>query len=77
MCPSSGADDCMMFSSRVGMCCNNAWRYSDMSLCEWVVCGYEGFLVVVSLLYVGIVCFVIRLKCIPVAAGTLSSPVGR
>ena len=48
-----------------------------MSLCEWVVCGYEGFLVVVSLLYVGIVRFVIRLKYIPVAAGRLSSPVGR
>ena len=41
------------------------------------MCGYEGFLVVVSLLYVGIVRFVIRLKYIPVAAGRLSSPVGR
>ena len=35
------------------------------------------FLVLVSLLYVGIVRFVIRLKYIPVAAGRLSSPVDR
>ena len=35
------------------------------------------FLVLVSLFYVGIVRFVIRLKYIPVAAGRLSSPVGR
>ena len=59
------------------MCCNNMWCYTDMSHCEWAVCGYEGFLVLVSLLYVGIVRFVIRLKYIPVAAGRLSSPVGR
>ena len=31
----------------------------------------------VSLLYVGIVQFVIRLKYIPMVAGRLSSPVGR
>ena len=37
MCQSSGADDCAMLSPRVGMCCNNAWCYSDMSLCEWAV----------------------------------------
>ena len=35
------------------------------------------FLVLISLLYVGLVRFVIRLKYIPVAAGRLSSPVGR
>ena len=46
------------------------WFYIDMSHCEWAVCGYEVFLVVVSLLYIGIVRFVIRLKCIPVAAAT-------
>jgi len=33
--------------------------------------------VLVSLLYVGLVRFVIRLMYIPVAAGMLSSPVGR
>ena len=48
-----------------------------MSHCEWAVCGYEGFLVLVSLLYVGIVRFIIKLKYIPVAPGRLSSPVGR
>ena len=53
------------------------WCYIDMSHCEWAVCGYEGFLVLVSLLYVGLVRFVIRLKYIPVAAGRLSSPIGR
>ena len=53
------------------------WCYTDMSHCEWAVCGYEGFMVLVSLLYVGIVRFVIRLKYIPVVAGRLSSPVGR
>ena len=57
------------------MCCNNAWCYTDMSHCEWAVCGCEGFLVV-SLLYVGVVRFVIRLKYIPVAARRLPSPVG-
>ena len=41
-----------------------------MSHCEWAVCGYEGFLVLVSLLYVGLVLFVIRLKYIAVAAAT-------
>ena len=51
--------------------------FIDMSHCEWSVCGYEGFLVLVSLLDVGIVRFVIRLKYIPVAAGRWSSPVGR
>ena len=35
------------------------------------------FLVLVSLLNVGLVRFVIRLKCIPVATVRLSSPVGR
>jgi len=70
MCPSSGNDDCVMLWSHVGMCCNNTWCYTDMSHCECVVCGCEGFLVVVSLLYVGIVRFVIRLKYIPVAAAT-------
>ena len=25
------------------MCCNNMWCYTDMSYCEWAVCGYEGF----------------------------------
>ena len=24
------------------LCCNNAWFYSDMSLCEWAVFGYVG-----------------------------------
>jgi len=37
------------------MCCNKTWCYTDMSHCEWAVCGYEGFLVLVSLLYVGTV----------------------
>ena len=37
----------------------------------------RGFLVLVSLLYVGIVRFVIRLNYITVAVGSLSSPVGR
>jgi len=46
------------------------WCYIDMPHCEWAVCGYEGFLVLVSLLYVGLVRFVIRLKYIPVATGT-------
>ena len=59
------------------MCCNNMWSYIDMSHCEWAVCGYEGFLVLFSLLYVGLVRFIIRLKYIPVAAGRWSSPVGR
>ena len=44
------------------------WCYIDMSHCEWVVCGYEGFLVVFSLLYVGLFRFVIRINYIPVAA---------
>ena len=61
----------------VGMCCNNMWFYIYMSHCEWAVCGYEGFLVLFSLLYVGLVRFIIRLKYIPVAAGRWSSPVGR
>ena len=34
------------------MCCNNMWFYIDMSHFEWAVCGYEGFLVLVSLLYI-------------------------
>jgi hypothetical protein len=38
MCPSSGADACVVLSPRVGMCCNNEWCYSDMSICEWAVC---------------------------------------
>jgi len=25
------------------MCCNNMWFYTDMSHCEWAVCGYEIF----------------------------------
>ena len=29
------------------MCCNNMWCYTDMSHCEWAVCGYEGFFGVV------------------------------
>ena len=52
------------------MCCNNMWCYIHMSHCEWAVCGYEGFLVLVSLFYVGLVRFVIRLKYIPVSAAT-------
>ena len=36
--------------------------YIDMSHCEWAVCGYEGFFVLLSLLYVGVVRFVIRLN---------------
>jgi len=55
------------------MCCNNMWCYIDMSHCEWAVCGYEGFLVLVSLLYVDLVRFVIRLKYVPVAAGRLTT----
>ena len=58
------------------MCCNNTWCYIDMSYCEWAVCGYEGFSVF-SLLYVGLVRFIIGLKYIPVVAGRWSSPVGR
>jgi len=27
MCPSSGADNCVMLSPLVGMCCNSAWCY--------------------------------------------------
>ena len=53
------------------------WCYIDMSHCEWAVFGYEGFLVLFSLLYVGLVRFIIRLKYIPVAAGRWSSPVGK
>ena len=53
------------------------WFYIDMSHCEWAVCGYEDFLVLFSLLYVGLVWFTIRLKYITVAAGRWSSPVGR
>jgi hypothetical protein len=49
------------------------WCYTGMSRCEFAVCGYEGVLMLVSLFYVGIVLFVIRLKYIPVAAGRLSS----
>ena len=41
------------------------WFYIDMSHCEWAVCGYEGFLVLLTLLYVGLVRFVIRLKYMP------------
>ena len=37
---------------------------------KWAVCGYEGFLVLVSLLYVGLVQFINRLKYIPVAVAT-------
>ena len=48
-----------------------------MSHCEWAVCGYEGYLVLFSLLYVGLVQFIIGLKCISMAAGRWSSPVGR
>ena len=43
MYPSSGADDCVMLQPCVGMCFNNAWCYTDMSHCEWDVCGCEGF----------------------------------
>ena len=57
------------------MCCNNMWCYIDMSHCEWAVCGYEGFLVLFSLLYVGLVRFIIRLKCIPVAAAHTNMPI--
>ena len=53
------------------------WFYRDISHCEWAVCGYEGILVLFSLLYVGLVRFIIRLKYITVAAGRWSSPVGR
>jgi len=49
------------------MCCNNMWFYIDMFHSEWAVCGYEGFSVLFSLLYVGLVRFVIRLKYIPVS----------
>ena len=59
------------------MCCNNMWYYIDMPHCEWAVCGYEGYLVLFSLFYVGLVRFIIRLKYIPVAAGRWSGPVGR
>jgi hypothetical protein len=59
------------------MCCNNMWCYIDMSHCELAVCGYEGYLVLFSLFYVGLVWFIIRLKYIHVAAGRWSSPVGR
>ena len=58
-----------MLQPCAGMCCNNMWFYIDMFHCEWAVCGYEGFSVLFSLLYVGLVWFVIRLKYIPVAAG--------
>ena len=44
------------------MCCNNMWCYTDMSHCEWAVCGFEGFLVMVSLLYVGIVWFKVHTR---------------
>jgi hypothetical protein len=44
------------------MCCNNMWFYIYMSHCEWAVCGYEGFLVLFSLLYIGLVRFIIRVK---------------
>ena len=53
------------------------WFYIDMFHCEWAVCGYEGFSVLFSLLYVGLVRFIIRLKYIPVAAASWSSPVDR
>jgi hypothetical protein len=43
MCPSSGADDCVMLSPLIVMCCNSAWCYTDMSHCEWAVCGYGGY----------------------------------
>jgi hypothetical protein len=43
------------------------WCNIDMSHCEWAVYGYEGYLVLFSLLYVGLVRFIIRLKYIPVA----------
>jgi len=43
MCPSSGADDCVMLYPRVDMCCSSMWCYTDMSHWEWAVCGYEGF----------------------------------
>ena len=49
------------------------WCYTDMSHCEWFVCGCECSLVLVSLLYVGTVRFVIGLNYIPVAAGRLSN----
>ena len=48
------------------------WFYIDMFHCEWAVCGYESFLVLFSLLYVGLVRFIIRLKYISVAAGRWS-----
>ena len=60
------------------MCCNNMWFYIDMSHCEWAVCvDMRVFLVLFTLLYVGLVRFIIRLKYIPVAAGRWASPVGR
>jgi len=52
------------------------WCYMDKSHCEWAVCGYEGFLALVSLLYVGLVRFVNRLKYIPGAAATGMYPLG-
>ena len=53
------------------------WFYTDMFHCEWAVCGYEGVSVLFSLLYVGLVRFIIKLKYIPVAAVRWSSPDGR
>ena len=59
------------------MCCNIMGFYIDMSHCYWAVCGYEGFSVLFSLLYEGLVRFIMRLKYIPVAAGRWSGPVAR
>ena len=58
------------------MCCNNMWCYIDMSHSEWTVCVDMKVTVLFSLLYVGLVRFIIRLKYIPVAAGRWSSSVG-
>ena len=50
--------------------------YRDVSLSGLFV-EMRVFLVLFSLLYVGLVLFIIRLKYVPVAAGRWSSPVGR
>ena len=57
-----------------------------MLVCAVTICGVTQICLTVSrlcvdmgvfFLYVGVVRFVIRLKYIPVAAGRVSSPVGR
>jgi len=59
------------------MCCNNMWCYTDVSHCEWAVCGYEGFFGVGFTVVCRYSSVCNQIKIHTVAAGRLLCPVGR